>query len=76
MDGTRTSGSPLACVVDAVVDLPVEGLERDGVVVELVLELEDLAPQPAVLGQERGDRVLGLDDPDGQRAAPSVGSAL
>jgi hypothetical protein len=43
--------------------------ERDGVRVELVLELEDLAAQPAILGRERGHCVLELDD---TRSEPAV----
>ena len=42
--------------------------QRPLVGIQLVLQLEDLAPQPPVLGQQRRDRVLEPDDADGQRA--------
>lgn len=76
--GRGRAASALACVVDPAADLSVEGIERDGVGVELVLQLQDLAPQPAVLCQERGHGVLELDDArrqTGPRPAPAISRA-
>ena len=62
IEGTGQIVAAFARGLDPAVDLAIEGLQRDGVGVQLVLQLEDLAAEPTVLTEQRGDRVLQFDN--------------